>query len=123
MNTVQKLGLWFKVFGYACFASALFTSFLIWSAGHQVDSQNTGTISSVVAILNFVISSIICSIFIYAGKLISEQRRFSFCKGVSIFTCLFVPIGTALGAYSLSVLSHQENAFERDKEDEPNPIG
>lgn len=40
----------------------------------------------------------------YAGRCIQDRRHWTFCLGVAAIMCLNMPIGTALGVFSLIVL-------------------
>jgi len=86
----------------------------IWIAGRQFGGEHQFRMSFVIAILNFVGSSVISGILFYVSRMIVMRKHFGFCKVVSIFICFMFPLGTALGAYSLSVLGKNQADFEKE---------
>lgn len=45
---------------------------------------------------------------IYAGKCIAKTKNYAFVFAIACVACMFVPIGTALGVYSVITLSKEE---------------
>jgi membrane protein YdbS with pleckstrin-like domain len=76
----------------------------IWMAGRQIGNEELFGMSFIIAFLNLVGSLIISSVLYYTSWLIRIRKHFRVCKIVSIVLCFMFPIGTALGAYSLSIL-------------------
>ncbi|HEY8563387.1 MAG TPA: hypothetical protein VIL74_23615 [Pyrinomonadaceae bacterium] len=63
----------------------------------------------------------ICSF--YAGRFIKERRNYTFCFVMSCISCMFMPLGTVLGIFSLIVLSRDpvKDIFKKNAEE--NPLG
>lgn len=56
--------------------------------------------------LLFVMIQLALAIALFvAGKSISTRRRYTYCMIVAAISCLFFPFGTALGVFTLIVLS------------------
>ncbi len=47
----------------------------------------------------------ICSLLVAAGRFLQSRRRWAFCRAASIVGCLFIPLGTILGAITLEILT------------------
>lgn len=58
-----------------------------------------------VAVALFLVSLIGGSLTFLAGRRLSERRSRTLCMVVACISCLSVPLGTALGVFSLIVLS------------------
>lgn len=56
----------------------------------------------------------IASLLIHSGRCLSQQRRHTFCLIVAAISCLFMPLGTILGVFTIVVLSRPsvKNLFE-----------
>ena len=50
----------------------------------------------------------ICALLIAAGRFLQLRRRWAFCRAASIVGCLFIPLGTILGAITLGLLTRPE---------------
>jgi hypothetical protein len=55
--------------------------------------------------LIFIIGGLtLCGLLIAAGRFITQRRRYMFCLVVAGISCLFMPLGTILGVFTIIVL-------------------
>ncbi|MGD2116210.1 MAG: hypothetical protein PVG07_14240 [Acidobacteriota bacterium] len=54
-----------------------------------------------------------------AGRFLAQQRRYTFCMVMAAVSCIFVPIGTVLGVFTLLVLLRP--AVQAEFEGAPEP--
>lgn len=53
----------------------------------------------------FVLVAVIAWLTVWTGANLGRRQRYTLCMVVAIITCLSVPLGTALGVFTLIVLS------------------
>ena len=58
-----------------------------------------------VALTFILIGWTVAGCLIGAGRSIKKRRRHTFCQAVSVISCLWMPLGTILGVFSLMVLN------------------
>lgn len=51
---------------------------------------------------------LVCALLVAEGFLLKARRRWAFCRAASLVGCLFVPLGTILGAATLGLLNKPE---------------
>ncbi|MDR1074737.1 MAG: hypothetical protein LBL59_00050 [Xanthomonadaceae bacterium] len=69
-------------------------------AGEMIAGAILTTGASVFVLAGLVIAGLL----IYAGRCLTRRRRYVLCMVVAGMACMFVPLGTALGVFSLIVL-------------------
>jgi hypothetical protein len=53
----------------------------------------------------FVLIAVMAWLTIWTGRNLARRQRYTFCMVVAVITCLSFPLGTALGVFTLVVLS------------------
>ncbi len=69
------------------------------------DAAVVGGVFVAVAIVIILIAWSLAACMIAAGRSIKKRRRHTFCQAVAVASCLWMPLGTALGVFSLVVLN------------------
>lgn len=64
-----------------------------------------GAIFTVLALGMIITSWIVAALVVLAGKSLKQRKRHTFCMIVAGIECLFMPLGTVLGVFSLVVLT------------------
>lgn len=65
------------------------------------------------AMVAFALVALVCgfgigALLVAAGRCLQLRRRWAFCRAASIVGCLFIPLGTILGAITLGLLTRPE---------------
>ena len=47
----------------------------------------------------------LCVLMIFMGRFLGKRKRYTFCFVVAVISCLFMPLGTILGIFTIIVLS------------------
>ncbi|MFW5870576.1 MAG: hypothetical protein ACOC29_03925 [Candidatus Sumerlaeota bacterium] len=51
---------------------------------------------------------ILAAMSLYAGRCLGQQRCYEYCFTIAVILCMFVPIGTVLGAFTIVALMRPE---------------
>ena len=84
------------------FGGALFTTF---SARDADAPAWMGVIIAMIGVVVVVLGWTIGGLTIWAGRCLATRRHYTFCFIIAALACLSVPIGTALGVFTMIVLS------------------
>lgn len=63
-----------------------------------------GGLFALFGLVGFVFVLAMAGLAAYAGKCLSERKRYTYCIVVAAISCLSVPFGTALGVFTIVVL-------------------
>lgn len=75
------------------------------SQGEDVFLRAIGLMFTIVAGAIILVSWALALANVLTGRFLSERRHLAFCRAVAIVECLFVPLGTLLGVFTLVVLT------------------
>lgn len=73
--------------------------------GDDVFLRAIGLMFTIVAGAIILVSWALALANVLTGRFLSERRHLAFCRAVAIVECLFVPLGTLLGVFTLVVLT------------------
>jgi hypothetical protein len=82
----------------------------IMGAGSMKDSHGNGPppffgwIFVIIALIFIIGGWSLALSTIYAGKCLTEQKRYIFCLVIAGLICMFTPVGTVLGVFTIIVL-------------------
>lgn len=60
---------------------------------------------TVLAAMTFLIAGVVAALSAWTGRCIAARRHYTFCIVIAALTCLSFPLGTALGVFTLIVLT------------------
>jgi hypothetical protein len=109
INRLSKL---YMTLGIVSILMVTAISTRIWIAGMTIGNEKLFGMSFLIAAIYFVGSTSVLSVLFYVSRMIMKRKRFVLCKTISIFICFMFPVGTALGAYSLSILGKNQSEFK-----------
>jgi hypothetical protein len=72
---------------------------------NEGEAAIVGGVFIAVAIVIILIAWTLAGCMIAAGRSIKKRRRHTFCQIVAVASCLWMPLGTALGIFTLVVLN------------------
>lgn len=78
------------------------------TAGHGSPPPWAGLFVFLVAGGAVAVAVIMGGLMVYAGHCLATRRQYTFCLVVAALSCLSVPVGTALGVFTLIVLMRPE---------------
>ena len=92
---------------YVVFGVFMATSpdFVSSKGTHEAPPEAVGWIISGFGLVLIFIGWTVATLLIIAGRNLSRQRHHTYCMVVAAMACLFVPLGTVLGVFSLVVLT------------------
>lgn len=68
------------------------------------DSRIVGGIFTVIAVLMILFGLAYAACLAYAGHSLAQRKNYIFCLVVAAVSCLFAPLGTVLGVFTIIVL-------------------
>ena len=71
---------------------------------HQHDNQIAGIGLMVFGVCALLFIAALAGLNIFVGRSLSQKKRYTFCLVMASVTCVFFPLGTILGVFSLVVL-------------------
>jgi hypothetical protein len=89
---------------YCYIGIAVFRSFK-QSAGQENIAMLFGTLFIAFSLFGFILFETCGLLSLLAGRKYRKLKHYRFCFFVSIINCFVVPVGTALGAFSILVLN------------------
>ena len=63
-----------------------------------------GGLFALIGFVAFIFMLALAALTAYAGKCLSEQKRYTFCIVIAAISCLSFPFGTALGVFTIVIL-------------------
>ena len=95
-------------------AMGIFISFGLLLSSPQQESGSANALPAVAGLLFIIIPSLIITVFwasatavIFAGRYLKARTHYTYCLVVAVLLCLFTPLGTVLGVFSIIVLSKE----------------
>jgi hypothetical protein len=96
---------------FACFPLIHFVIGLLMVSGAFSGSDGpprvVGVVFMVIAGIIILVGWTIAALVFVAGRSLARRTRYTFCLVVAGLECLFMPIGTALGAFTIVVLMRE----------------
>jgi hypothetical protein len=92
---------------------------------HEAPPEAVGWIISGFGLVLIFIGWAVATLLIIAGRNLSRQRHHTYCMVIAAMACLFVPLGTVLGVFTLVVLTKPEvkELFDRKGQQAPGSSG
>lgn len=92
---------------------------------HEAPPEAVGWIISGFGLVLIFIGWTVATLLVIAGRNLSRQRHHTYCMVIAAMACLFVPLGTVLGVFTLVVLTKPEvkELFDRKGQQAPGSSG
>ena len=114
---------------FACFPVIHFVfGIIILSAPHWFNDDFrdederliAGLLFTIIPALFMLIGWGMCLSMALAGRFLARRQRYTYCLVIACVSCLFVPVGTVLGVFTIIVLNRPSvRALFNDKSQEP----
>jgi hypothetical protein len=75
--------------------------------GEELPPEFLGWIFAVIGLVLFVIGIVMAILILITGRSLALRKHYSFALVMACIECLFVPIGTILGVFTIVVLSRE----------------
>lgn len=75
------------------------------NSGANQPPRVIGIMFIVIASIFIVVGWTIAALVLYAGRCLGRRKRYSYCFVIACISCVFFPLGTALGIFTLIVLN------------------
>jgi len=80
----------------------------VGATSHRADGLPPAFFGLFFAVMGAVITAIgvgLGLLWVFAGRSLSQRKRYTFCMVMAVVACLSMPLGTVLGVFTLVVLS------------------